>query len=284
MVNTYPDINWYVDGVLSEANENKSSDGFSYTFGCGISGSHNVTIITTDGLINVSNTWDINVTNVACPVAAAGSGSAGGGGGGGSSLGGYCNERWNCHGWGLCQNAERSFDADILSPEDFSSVKDLCAQNLYDDRFCGFQITKCFDIEQCDNTVIKVPKPSESRVCYFTENPNCNDGITNCHDDDCELLVDCGGPCGPCPTCSDDKRNQGENGVDCGGPCPYACESESPFGTITIALIALLVALLAVAIFILVKLVNILRYKFALSGKKGRRHVVHHASSSEAKR
>ncbi|RME53783.1 hypothetical protein D6783_00880 [Candidatus Woesearchaeota archaeon] len=31
--------------------------------------------------------------------------------------------------------------------------------------------------------------------------------------------VDCGGPCEPCPSCTDGVRNQGEEGVDCGGPC-----------------------------------------------------------------
>jgi hypothetical protein len=33
-------------------------------------------------------------------------------------------------------------------------------------------------------------------------------------------MIDCGGPCDPCPTCDDSIRNQGEEGVDCGGPCP----------------------------------------------------------------
>jgi len=267
LVDLYPSINWYVDGVLMEENENIPSDDFDYTFGCGISGSHNVTIITSDGLLNDSVTWDITVTNVACPVASVDSGG-GGGGGGGSTLGGICNEQWSCLEWGLCQNAERSFRAKSLSPEDFSSVKDLCAQNQYDDRFCGFQITKCFDLNMCNNTEMKIPRPSEFRVCYFTENPNCIDGITNCHDGGCELLVDCGGPCDPCPTCSDGKKNQGENGVDCGGPCPYACEAESPFGTISFVLIGLLFLLLLLVIYSLYKIFMIVRHRFFLVGGK----------------
>lgn len=267
MVNSYPDIDWYVDGVLKESNENLSTDDYSYAFGCGVSGNHNVAMITSDGLANVSQSWDISVTNVACPVAATPSGGGGGGGGGGT-LGGVCNERWSCHGWGLCQNAERSFDAGALSPEDYASTKDLCAQNLFDDRFCGFQITRCFDLAMCNNTEARIPKPVESRVCYFTENPNCIDGITNCHDGDCELLVDCGGPCGPCPTCSDGKRNQGEKGVDCGGPCPFACEDESPFGAISFALVGLLLLLLVVSLYILYKVFKIIRHRFFLVGKK----------------
>ena len=264
----YPDIDWYIDGVLVESNENEPSDDFSYAFGCGVSGNHNVTAVTSDGPANDSVIWNISVTNVDCPVETGG--GSGGGGGGGSTLGGACLEQWLCHGWGLCQNAERSFDAGSLSLEDYSSTKDLCAQNQYDNRFCGFQITKCFDLNQCNNTEMKIPKPSELRICYFTENPNCRDGITNCHDNDCELLVDCGGPCGPCPTCSDGKKNQGENGVDCGGPCPYACESESPYGAVSFVLIGLVIVFLIVVIFILIKLINILRYRFFLVGKKKR--------------
>jgi len=263
---TSPDIYWYLDGVLVEENENKSSDDYSYTFLCGVSGIHNVSIVTSDGELNASKLWTINVTNVACPVAATPSGGSGGGGGG--SLGGVCNEQWSCHVWGLCQNAERSFDAGALSPEDYSSTKDLCAQNLFDDRFCGFQITRCFDLKACNNTEMKILKPVESRVCYFTENPNCIDGITNCHDGDCELLVDCGGPCDPCPTCSDSKRNQGENGADCGGPCPFACEDESPFGAISFALVGLLLLLLVIVLYILYKVFKIIRHRFFLVGKK----------------
>ena len=69
---------------------------------------------------------------------------------------------------------------------------------------------------------------SEIEACYYSENPSCNDGIKNCHDGSCELLVDCGGPCSPCPSCSDDIQNQNEEGVDCGGPCPQKCSVETP--------------------------------------------------------
>jgi hypothetical protein len=79
--------------------------------------------------------------------------------------------------------------------------------------------------------------------------PTCNDGVKNGDETD----VDCGGTCaandplkkclnpmkclypkdcasgicksGECiePTCKDQAKNQGEEGVDCGGPCPIAC-------------------------------------------------------------
>ncbi len=47
----------------------------------------------------------------------------------------------------------------------------------------------------------------------------CYDGLKNCHDGACEEDVDCGGPCEPCPSCTDGILNQGEEAVDCGGPC-----------------------------------------------------------------
>jgi len=257
---TIPDVNWYVDGVLKEHNENVSSDSYSYSFGCGVSGSHSVKAVTTDGLLNDSQLWDVDVANVAC--------SSGGtsGGGGGGALAGACREKWVCDDWGICQNAKRSFDAGALSPEDFYHTKELCAQNKYDERFCGFQLTSCKDINFCNNSVSKVPKPSEMRVCYFTENPSCADGITNCHDGACELLVDCGGPCSPCASCSDGKQNQGEFGVDCGGPCPYPCEEENPLSKKSIILAVLLLFLILISIYILLKLLSIFRYRSFLRG------------------
>jgi|GEM_PF-6414738 len=52
-----------------------------------------------------------------------------------------------------------------------------------------------------------------------TDEGSCFDLIENCHDGACEKGIDCGGPCMPCPSCSDRRQNQGETGVDCGGPC-----------------------------------------------------------------
>jgi len=269
MTSGYPDLDWYVNGVLKESNENKSSDTYSWSAGCGTSGIYNITAITNDSLATDSVSWNVTVTRVACP--AAPEGGAGGGGGGGGTLAGYCRENWVCDDWQVCQNVEKSFLAKSLSPEDYYNLKELCSQNQYDDRFCGFQITSCQDLELCNSTSPKVPKPSEMKVCYFTENPNCVDGITNCHDGSCELLVDCGGPCKPCPTCSDGIQNQGEAGVDCGGPCPYACEVEEPFKGISFVIISLFILAVIMLGFILVKLVKIVYH--LLVGRKRKRKV-----------
>jgi hypothetical protein len=248
-------INWYVDGVLSEHNEGILEDEFIHSFGYDVGGSHEVSVNVTDGLNSDSVTWVFDVTSVSSP-----SGGSGGGSGGGS-LSGECSQNWVCGNWGVCQNVKNSFDAKVLSPEDFSDFKELCAQNRYDERFCGFQITNCVDLSECNNSILNIPSPSEKRICYFTKDPSCTDGITNCHDGSCEILVDCGGPCSPCPTCYDRKRNQGESGIDCGGPCPWACESEMPFSTLSVIIIILLIVLVAVILFIAVKVVKIIRYR-----------------------
>lgn len=249
---TIPDIDWYVDGRLKEHNENMPNDTFEFSFGCDIIGMHNVTIITSDGRLNDSWTWKIKVNLVECPVILKS--------GGGCGIGGYCMEEWFCDDWQVCQNAKKSFEAEILSIEDYHLIKEICAQNNYDDeRFCGFQITTCHDLNNCSYPEPKVPRPPENRICYFTENPSCFDGITNCHHGACELLVDCGGPCEMCPTCSDKKQNQGEEGIDCGGPCPYACKIKEPFQTLDNILIGLSILLILAIIYISYRLIKLFK-------------------------
>jgi len=62
---------------------------------------------------------------------------------------------------------------------------------------------------------------------------NCFDGLKNCHHHQCEEDVDCGGPCDPCPSCSDGIQNQGEKGIDCGGPCPPCPTTTTTTSTVT---------------------------------------------------
>ncbi len=255
---TIPDINWHVDGVLVEHNENVSVDQFAYAFGCGVSGAHSVEIITTDGLLNDSNIWYVNVENVECPV------SAGGGEGGGGSSDGYCVEDWFCDDWNVCQNVKRSFNSEVLSLEDYSVAREACFQNKEEDeRFCGFQVTQCHDLNVCEREDPVLLKPTERQFCYFTENPSCFDGITNCHDGACEVLSDCGGPCGACATCSDGKQNQGESDVDCGGPCPYLCEPEVPFAMISSVLIVVAIILIIVIAWVMWRLFLLWRNSYS---------------------
>ena len=85
----------------------------------------------------------------------------------------------------------------------------------------GLQIRTCVDLSNCSTSY---NRPNEVKYCLYTPNPNCYDGLLNCHDGLCEILADCGGPCSSCPTCSDGILNchangKCEEGVDCGGPC-----------------------------------------------------------------
>ena len=251
---TIPDIDWYVDGTLKEHNENISNDSYSYSFGCGVSGEHNITIITSDGLLSDSQAWTIDVSLVECPPPS----SRGGSGPGGPS---FCMEKWFCDNWDVCQNTEKSFEVKILSQENYYSTKEICAQNGYNEIFCGFQITECYDLNDCNNSVLKIPKSSEMRTCYFTENPSCYDKITNCHSGSCELLIDCGGPCNACATCSDKIENQGEEGIDCGGPCPFSCAVAKPIIVFGNILMWLSILLIIVIIYISYRIIKLLRKK-----------------------
>lgn len=241
---TIPDIDWYVNGILQEHNENKSNDTYTYTPKCDVEGIHIVKAFVTDGLASDSQSWNVDVSIVACSVDSAG-------GGGGGSLGPYCRELWACEEWNECRNAFSAFRLNNISLSKYLDIKNLCLQSNYGEDFCGYQTTGCRDFNYCNNSILKVPRPSELRVCYFTENPGCRDGIKNCHSGGCEVKVDCGGPCRACPTCSDGRKNQDEEGIDCGGPCPRKCEIEEPSGLLNILFI-LLGILLVIALAVIV--------------------------------
>lgn len=148
--------------------------------------------------------------------------SGGGGGGGGTRS---CVEDWFCTDWGICKNATEKLEEGILSGDEYREILEGCNAILLFDQSCGMQSQQCFDLNNCNTTF---NKPNIIQSCYYTEDPRCDDGIKNCHSGGCELLIDCGGPCAPCPTCSDNLQNQGEEGVDCGGPCPVQCKIAKP--------------------------------------------------------
>jgi hypothetical protein len=262
---TIPDAYWYVDNVLEEYDNNNSLvDEFNYRFGCGVSGSHTIKAEITDGLLNDSLTWTIDVSLLVCPVSPEKSG--GGGGGGGIR----CVEKWGCSIWGVCQNAEKSLEAGLLSGEDYRIIKEECVKSGLNEEFCGVQIRECIDINNCNTTYTK---PSEFQSCHYTEKPSCKDGIKNCHDGACELLIDCGGPCPPCPTCSDGIKNQGEEGIDCGGPCPWKCPEEIPLLKRTSVLYSFLIIILLLILIIIIKFRKVILYRKELKGKANVRNI-----------
>jgi len=249
---TIPDVDWYIDDELKKHTESNLSDEFNYLFGCNAWGLHNITTIVTDGLLNVTRTWNITVQLVVCPPVEK---KPSGGGGG---VGGYCTEKWACDDWQVCQNLKKSFNIGLVSQKDYFYFNEICLQKTFDESTCGFQIRNCYDLNECNNSVFREEKPSEMQACHFVESPGCSDGVKNCHSGGCELMIDCGGPCPPCPTCSDDIQNQGEEGIDCGGPCPFPCEKEIPLGKNWLFLLLILLLILII-IFIIYRIRKILR-------------------------
>jgi hypothetical protein len=215
---TIPDAYWYVDDIFKEYDSGSSEDNFIYIFGCGISGEYVVKADITDGELNDSVEWNVSVEYVECSQEGAG----GGGGGAGRER---CEELWACDEWENCQNLEVSYDSGFLDYPTYSIIKKNCSFFYWKEDRCGFQLRNCEDVSECNTTR---DKPEEIRGCLFVKGPSCFDGVRNCHHDGCELLIDCGGPCDDCPTCSDNIQNQGEEGVDCGGPCLVRCEKEEP--------------------------------------------------------
>jgi hypothetical protein len=215
---TIPDIYWYVNNTLRRYRSGNSSDAFSFVFRCGISGQQIVKAEITDGLLNDSVSWNITLLNNLCPTPP----MPGGGGG----TGGGCAVKWACDSWRTCQNTELSLELGLISGEQYRQIKTQCTALHLNTSSCGLQIRACFDAAFCN---ITVARPSLLQACLYSENPSCYDRINNCHDGECELLVDCGGPCPVCASCSDHKQNQGEQDIDCGGPCPYQCPTEKPY-------------------------------------------------------
>ncbi len=246
---TAPDTYWYLDSsldkFLSGVIGGGNFDEFLQFFDYDSAGYHNLTAEITDGLLNASLTWNITVINVELPP------EIPPGGGGGGAVTPLCIEKWGCGYWGFCQDAETALKTGTLSGENYRMVKETCKINGWKNENCGFQIRECLDVHYC-NTTLK--KPLEVQGCYYTKKANCYDGIKNCHDGACEVLVDCGGPCMPCPTCSDGIQNQGEEGIDCGGPCP-PCPSEKPLGRSLFRYFLILIIILLV-LFIVIKLLK----------------------------
>ena len=165
--------------------------------------------------------WNILVSGTACPVF----GGDGGGGGGGGGSGPVCIEKWGCQNWNECKDAPEGLRVGFLTGEEFRIVKKSCGENFWNEALCGYQNRICEDVNIC-GTVYS--KEETVQACHFVLNPSCSDGVKNCHDGECEFLVDCGGSCRACATCSDRIQNQGEEVIDCGGPCPYNCPSQTP--------------------------------------------------------
>ena len=177
-------------------------------------------------------------------------GGGGGGGGGGSA----CLEKWGCGGWNDCKKLNNVNLPRNLSLSSIAGLKKNCTLINWSESTCGYQTRKCNELNNCKTNK---SMPTLIQICYYTINASCYDNILNCHNGSCELLIDCGGPCAPCSTCSDGMKNQGEKGIDCGGPCPD-CKFEIPYAVsknITY-LFLLIVLILIIFIILLVRRFN----------------------------
>lgn len=282
---TIPDVYWYVDDNMTFYYSGSFESEFYYNFGCGTSKVHTVRVRITDGELTDTQEWSVNVSTVACPKGVV-SGGSGGGGGGGAPKKIDCTEKWGCKEWQVCNNLKKSFESRKIDLVTMTQIKARCIEfNWTDDESCGFQTRACEDINKCKSSL---SSPGIVRECFFSENPSCNDNIKNCHNESCELLVDCGGPCSPCPTCSDGIQNQEEERVDCGGPCslcketPLPPEPKKP----NKFLIAFSLLLFLVMLFLIVRL--ILRYYHLFDDSRiisglGKRGRCYHEDCSEKK-
>lgn len=250
--------NWFIDDrwiAQHDSLDYNSSDEFSYVFGCGIGGWYNITVSLSDGVQEgeVNHTWQTYVNEVACPERPP---SGGGGGGGGPSD--ICYEDWICNDWATCQELTGSINSGLIDGSDYQIFIEQCKQRGYDQENWGFQLRECYDLNECNNFEYRLNPPESSQICFYTENPNCNDGIKNCHDGSCEIAIDCGGSCSACPNCDDGIKNQGEEGIDCGGPCPNSCERSSADIKPDILLI-LVILLILIMLFVIYRIIVILK-------------------------
>jgi len=188
---TIPDVYWYLDDELKSIN----SDSYIYQADCGAI-TKILKVVISDGLLNVSRTWTLNTNNSVCKT--------------GIGETEICIPRFACDEWNQCNLLEEQLK--------LTEIEKSCKNANWSWQNCGFQKRNCIDINNCNKSVVE-----ESRDCFYTINPNCLDGIKNCHKGKCEILVDCGGPCTQCSTCSDGIMNQNEEGVDCGGQCLVNC-------------------------------------------------------------
>lgn len=254
-----PDTYWYVDNQLKEIDIGGKANEFTYSFGCERWGKHKVKVVISDGVYNDSIEWTFNVFSVTCLDGTVPRESIG------SNV---CEEKWGCLQWGLCQNALQSHEAGNLDITEYENLQQRCATRELNASTCGYQTRSCVDLADC-NSVSK--KPVEVIPCHFSLNPDCSDGIQNCHDGSCEFLTDCGGPCAPCPTCSDGIKNQDEEEVDCGGPCARKCtiqkEETPPQGQISFAKLSMLLAILVALLIAVVQIFRIMRNKKYLEEK-----------------
>jgi hypothetical protein len=177
-----PTTYWFKNNAVV----NYSQDFYLFQTGYGDAGFYVIKAEITDGELNDSVEWNVTVISKSQP---------GGGGGGG---GGGCSERWVCDDWFDCASLSELFAN--ASKQAYYAWEKIWTTGCEADNIslykCGLQIRHCEDIMNCSSLL---GRPTEYQICVLKPTPSCDDGIRNCHHMSCEVLIDCGGPCKPCP-------------------------------------------------------------------------------------
>jgi len=183
-------IYWYINDIISKSSFGDESD-FTFNTTYGDAGIYKIKAVASDGEDSDFVQWNVTVLPITLPPP----GGGGGGGGGGAVS---CKEKWKCTGWSECQNI--SIIKALLTEEQYELWKketyELTSRLKISFSQIGIQNRVCEDVSKCNTFLLK---PSEIMSCVLIPSPSCSDGIRNCHDGACEILIDCGGPCKPCP-------------------------------------------------------------------------------------
>lgn len=184
---TIPSTQWYLDGALLTGQTN---DSYLYAASYTSAGTHNVTVVVSDGLLTDYHNWTLIVKDV--PIE-----PPSGGGVPPTAAPPVCVENWRCSEWSVCP------------------VYEIQTRRCWDENNCGTTFNKPPETRTCKY----VPEPSckdgikncHHGSCEILVDcggpcppcPTCSDGIKNCHrmkdgTTICEEGVDCGGPCPPC--------------------------------------------------------------------------------------
>lgn len=170
---TIPSVEWYVNDVFT----GYTSDDFTY---CAVAaGLYNITVIISDGLLNDSESWLLNVMGQ--PVVEGG-GPKGPSGGGARQI---CINLWVCTDWSKCE------------------ISNTQARKCTDSHKCGTLTGKPLELQDCTYSEYpscfngikdqdEVLPDCGGKTCPAC--PTCDDGIQNQK----ETSIDCGGPCPVC--------------------------------------------------------------------------------------
>ncbi len=184
---TIPSSQWYLDE--RELN-GETTDEYNYYTGYTSSGTHNITVIISDGELTASHEWRVIVHDMPLPPSGAIPPS-------GQALPPPCEENWRCTEWSICPvyEIQTRTCTDLNSCGTTNKKPDERRKCIYTPHpNCTDEMINCHD-GGCE---IWIDCGGPCPPCA-----TCSDKLKNCHKMTarnivCEEDVDCGGPCPPC--------------------------------------------------------------------------------------